>query len=73
MRDCSNYPTAAAEFEQSLIPQRAKGAKHRVGVDPEDRGEVPRRGKTVTRPGLTGRDGSPDGRGHLLMQRDRTR
>ena len=41
---------AAARFQESLLPQKAKRAEDRVGVDPEDRREVLRLGDPF--PGL---------------------
>lgn len=64
---------AAAEFHQSLIPQRPQRPENRVGVDSEHGGEVLCWRKPFTRSRFALSDRPADSRSDLLMQRHRAR
>ena len=48
-RAAHGHATAALELQHPLVAQLVEGAQHRVGVDAEDRGEVPGRRQALTR------------------------
>jgi hypothetical protein len=60
------HSAAAAELEEALVAEGAKGAKHCVRVHAEHRGEVFGRRATLARLGLALGDRAPDLGGCLL-------
>ena len=60
-----------AELQQALVPEQVQGPEHGVLVHAEHRGEVLGQRKPLARSRLTVRDGPPDPRRDLVMQRER--
>jgi len=62
------YPAAPTELEKTFVPELSKGAQHRVGIDPEDSGQILGGGKSFAGLGLTVGNGSAEFSGNLLEQ-----
>ena len=67
-RPCNGDATAAPELEQALVAEHPQRTQHGVGVDAEDRGEVLRGRKALTRLRLPIGNCTPDLTGDLLEE-----
>jgi hypothetical protein len=59
---------APPELDESLVSKLSQGTKDRVRIHPEDLGEIPGRGQTLSGTGFPFGYRPPDLRRHLLMQ-----
>jgi hypothetical protein len=60
---------ASPELDQALLSKLSQGPEDRVGVDPEDRGQIPGRGQSLARTGFALGDGPADFGRHLLVEK----
>jgi hypothetical protein len=63
--------SSTAELKKAFVSQEAEGSQHRIGVDAEDCGQVPRWGHALAGGCFSFSDGAPNLCGHLFVESQR--